>query len=108
MTTRKWLAECHAWLDDPTSVQFQNVEGTWFSSCRQGWNPITNPDYNWRIKPATITINDVELPKPHKGHDTLDRLYIRFSTGTNEDYFWFNIREDRDAVYAKLVEVLGS
>ena len=34
MTQRKWLAECHAWLDDPTSVQFQNVEGTWFSSCR--------------------------------------------------------------------------
>jgi hypothetical protein len=23
-------------------------------------------------------------------------------------YFWFNTREDRDAVYSKLVEVLGS
>ena len=26
MNTRKWLAECHAWLDDPTSVQWEECE----------------------------------------------------------------------------------
>jgi hypothetical protein len=103
MTQRKWLAECHAWLDDPTSVQFQSVEGTWFSSCRQGWNPITNPHYLWRIHPATITLNGTELPRPvpcDKG--TQFRLTI------GDVLFYFNTLEDRDVVYSKLVEVLGS
>jgi hypothetical protein len=106
MTQRKWLDECHAWLDDPGSVQFQNVEGTWFSSCRQGWNPITNPDYNWRIKPVAITINGTELPRPV---ENFDPGQISFTlVGPERNTFWFNTREDRDAVYNKLVEVLGS
>ena len=107
MTQRKWLAECHAWLDDPGSVQFQNVEGTWFSSCRQGWNPITNPDYNWRIKPVTITLNGTELPRPVPYFNGAEyRVMISCSDKLEE--FYFNTSEDRDAVYAKLVEVLGS
>ena len=108
MTQRKWLAECHAWLDDPTSVQFQNVEGTWFSSCRQGWNPITHPHYLWRIKPKTIMLNGTELPKPIKDRDLTTQSSQLSVEGLFQTCFWFNTREDRDLVYAKLVEVLVS
>jgi hypothetical protein len=109
MTQRKWLAECHAWLDDPTSVQFQNVEGTWFSSCRQGWNPITHPHYLWRIKPKTIMLNGTELPKPVKFSDSINPCALLINTPDCrlQKTLWFNTREDRDAVYSKLMEVLG-
>ena len=109
MTTRKWLAECHAWLDDPTSVQFQNAEGIWFTSCEQGWSPISNPTLPWRIKPATITINGTELPKPMDAAGiTQTSNRIRLITDDRQENFWWPTRDDRDAVYAKLVEVLGS
>lgn len=106
MTTRKWLAECHAWLDDPTSVQFQNAEGIWFTSCEQGWSPISHPTLPWRIKPATIMLNGTELPKPVPcANEPLHRITI---DGGTLSFFYWHTREDRDAVYSKLVEVLGS
>ena len=108
MTTRKWLAECHAWLDDPTSVQFKNAVGIWFTSCEQGWSPITNQSLTWRIKPATIMLNGVELPKPLDAAGiTQTSNRIRLITDDRQENFWFNTREDRDAVYAKLVEILS-
>ena len=101
MTQRKWLAECHAWLDDPGSVQCQ-VRTEWHVP--QGLNnPIAYPDQNWRIRPATIMLNGTELPKPVPSYDdTQFRLHI------GDVFFYFNTREDRDLVYAKLVEVLVS
>ena len=104
MTQRKWLAECHAWMGDPTSVQYETSIG-W----RDAWSemsPITHPHYLWRIRPATITINGTELPRPV---ENFDPGQISFTlVGPERNTFWFNTREDRDLVYTKLVEVLGS
>ena len=105
MNTRKWLSECHAWLDDPGSVQCQ-VRTEW--QVPQGLNnPIAYPAQNWRIKPATITLNGVELPKPVLC-DECKRFMFNIESSGIVHTFWFNTREDRDAVYAKLVEVLGA
>ena len=103
MTQRKWLAECHAWLDDPWSVQCQ-VRTEWHVP--QGLNnPIAYPDQNWRIKPATITINGTELPKPVPcANEPMHRITI---DGGTLSFFYWPTREDRDVVYAKLVEVLS-
>ena len=104
MTQRKWLAECHAWLGDPTSVQYETSIG-W----RDAWSemsPITHPHYLWRIRPTTITINGTELPRPVPYFNGAEyRVMISCSDQLEE--FFFNTREDRDLVYAKLVEVLG-
>jgi hypothetical protein len=106
MTQRKWLAECHAWLDDPGSVQCQ-VRTEWHVP--QGLNnPIAYPDQNWRIKPKTIMINGTELPKPIKDRDLTTQSSQLSVEGLFQTCFWFNTREDRDLVYAKLVEVLVS
>jgi hypothetical protein len=100
MNTRKWLAECHAWLDDPGSVQCQ-VRTEWHVP--QGLNnPIAYPDQNWRIRPATITLNGTELPRPVPCDEC-----TQFMFNIGDALFWFNTREDRDLVYAKLVEVLS-
>ena len=109
MTQRKWLAECHAWLDDPTSVQCQ-VRTEWHVP--QGLNnPIAYPDQNWRIKPKTIMLNGTELPKPVPYTNDSNASFFGTFIGTTDGRaktFYFNTSEDRDAVYAKLVEVLGS
>ena len=107
MNTRKWLAECHAWLDDPTNVQLQTAEGQWIIA--DGLGPISSPEYLWRIKPATIMLNGCELSKPVPCDDfTKVRLTIGDAWLTIGDaLFWFNTSEDRDLVYAKLVEVLS-
>ena len=62
MTQRKWLAECHAWLDDPGSVQFQNENGNWITPS-SGLCPLYDGRMNWRIKPATVMVNGAECPK---------------------------------------------
>ena len=107
MTQRKWLAECHAWLGDPTSVQYETSIG-W----RDAWSemsPITHPHYLWRIKPKTIMLNGTELPKPLSETVTSHEIVLTCA-GLNSpcQMFSFSTREDRDAVYAKLVEVLGA
>jgi hypothetical protein len=102
MNTRKWLAECHAWLDDSTSVQARVKDGDPWSSVADRFSPMDRPEWQWRIKPATITINGTELPKPVPCDDFTK---VRLTIG--DVLFWFNTREDRDAVYAKLVEVLS-
>jgi hypothetical protein len=108
MTQRKWLAECHAWLGDPTSVQYETSIG-W----RDAWSemsPITHPHYLWRIRPATITLNGTELPKQIKFGDSINPCALLINTPDCrlQKTIWFSTREDRDLVYAKLVEVLGS
>ena len=61
-----------------------------------------------RIKPATIMLNGVELPKPLDAAGiTQTSNRIRLITDDRQENFWFNTREDRDAVYAKLVEILS-
>ena len=55
MTQRKWLAECHAWLNDPTSVQFKYQDSTYWEAAIDR-DPVTRPDLTWRIRPATSTI----------------------------------------------------
>ena len=103
MTQRKWLAECHAWLGDPTSVQYETSIG-W----RDAWSemsPITHPHYLWRIRPATITINGTELPKPVSMGSSC--LLLGKDEYTAQRAVYFNTREDCDLVYSKLVEVLG-
>ena len=108
MNTRKWLAECHAWLDDPTSVQWEEqvAIGTWHLGS-SGFGPVNNSTYNWRIKPKTITINGTELPKPVPELTTCWSLSLKGADEDRSKVFWFNTREDRDAVYAKLVEILS-
>lgn len=69
---------------------------------------ITNRIAKLRIKPATITINGTELPKPVPNADEPPEQFCFTLYGEERKAFWFNTREDRDAVYAKLVEVLGS
>ena len=62
-----------------------------------------------RIKPATIMLNGTELPKPVSVGASfllLDK-YEKYEHPSQRAVY-FNTREDRDAVYAKLVEVLGS
>ena len=105
MTQRKWLAECHAWLGDPTSVQYETSIG-WTDAWSE-MSPITHPHYLWRIRPTTITINGTELPRPVPYFNGAEyRVMISCSDKVEE--FYFNTSEDRDAVYSKLVEVLGS
>ena len=110
MNTRKWLAECHAWLDDPTSVQFEDG-GVWNDAAEGGFDPLGEPEFNWRIKPATITINGTELPKPTTVSSSISPQFVLSIDGHYGNpvaYFYFNTREDRDLVYSKLVGVLGS
>ena len=108
MTTRKWLAECHAWLDDPTSVQARVKDGDPWSSVADRLSPMDRPEWQWRIKPATIMLNGTELPKPLDAAGiTQTSNRIRLITDDRQENFWFNTREDRDAVYAKLVEILS-
>ena len=59
-----------------------------------------------RIRPATIMLDGVELPKPVSMGPSW--LWFGKSEHTAQRAVYFNTREDRDAVYAKLVEVLGS
>ena len=107
MNTRKWLAECHAWLDDPTSVQARVKDGDPWSSVADRFSPMDRPEWQWRIRPATITINGTVLPRPVPYFNGAEyRVMISCSDKLEE--FYFNTSEDRDAVYSKLVEVLGS
>ena len=108
MTQRKWLAECHAWLDDPTSVQARVKDGDPWSSVADRFSPMDRPEWQWRIKPATIMLNGTELPKPVPERTTYWSLSLKGADEDRSKVFWFNTREDRDAVYSKLVEVLGS
>ena len=105
MNTRKWLAECHAWLDAPGSVEYQSDHTIWYSADAHN-NPVDNPELLWRIKPATITINGTELPKPVSMGPSW--LWFGKSEHTAQRAVYFNTREDRDLVYAELMEVLGS
>ena len=107
MTQRKWLAECHAWLDDPTSVQARVKDGDPWSSVADRFSPMDRPEWQWRIKPATIMLNGTELPKPVPERTTCWSLSLKGADEDRSKVFWFNTREDRDAVYAKLVEILS-
>jgi hypothetical protein len=105
MNTRKWLAECHAWLDDPTSVQARVKDGDPWSSVADRFSPMDRPEWQWRIRPATITINGTELPKPVSMGSSC--LLLGKDEYTAQRAVYFNTREDCDLVYSKLVEVLG-
>ena len=107
MTTRKWLAECHAWLDDPTSVQYHDHE-IWYVADTHN-NPIDCQHLNWRIRPTTIAINGVELPKPvpEIAEQVGSHWLMLESSSCSRQYFHWHTSEDRDAVYAKLVEILS-
>ena len=72
MTQREWLAECHAWLDDPTSVQYKTNEGTWTSIPQA--NPIDHPHLTWRIKPSTFWFNR------EKAHDAFYMALVKAGT----------------------------
>ena len=63
-----------------------------------------------RIKPATIMLNGTELPKPVPYTNDSSASFFGTFVGTTDGRaktFYFNTREDRDVVYAKLVEVLN-
>lgn len=109
---RKWLAECHAWLDDPLSVEW-NEPGTvrWFTPLASGHTPLSRPDLNWRIKPPTIAINGVEVPRPvayrHNTKQYCLTLCNHSTVGIMDKDFRFNTSEDRDVVFRRLIEVLS-
>lgn len=110
MTQRKWLPECHAWLDDPTSVQYKDSANGWETPMLRGASPVAHPHLTWRIKPSTITINGTELPKPMENGNTNYEIAIACLGDGDAPFkeFSWHTREYRDEVYAKLVEVLGS
>ena len=102
MNTRKWLAECHAWLDDPESVQVSYTEGGYWQGIREYWHsPLSSPQWGWRIKPKIMSINGREFPAPVDGSL---RQWIRISTGNEESVFLHSTQEARDLHYKILVE----
>ena len=102
MNTRKWLAECHAWLDDPTSVEFNDF-GNWVPASDLRANPIRDANLTWRIKPRTVSINGREFPAPVDADGNL-RWALRIFTGIEERVFLHETQEARDLHYQILIE----
>lgn len=107
MSTRKWLAECHAWLDDPESVQFRSVDGNWITYIDRGVNPFEDAEMEWRIKPKSLSINGREFEQPCTvGMDMGWVVYLRCGDlgGDDQHYFYHATKEARDLHYKILVE----
>ena len=100
-------------IADVKPLQFREIDGRWLGI---GWQQALEfisegQTIELRVKPATIMLNGTELPKPMQWDNVVDRqfpLTINSHGMALDKAFWFNTREDRDAVYSKLVEVLGS
>ena len=112
MTQRKWLAECHAWLDDPENVEFiDEVDHIWVVPVPESYDPIMCPNMTWRIKPATILVNGVKCPK----NEITGKFYVRISWGTEttscvmQDSRWLTYSSEADArkVYEALIAPFG-
>lgn len=64
------MATPHKWADviiaiaNGEPVQFIGDFGQWvdLKTCKS--NPISHPQWDWRIKPRTITIGGTEIPAP--------------------------------------------
>ena len=95
-------------IADVKPLQFREIDGRWLGI---GWQQALEvisegQTIELRVKPATIMLNGTELPKPVPcANEPLHRITI---DGGALSFFYWHTREDRDAVYAKLVEVLGS
>jgi hypothetical protein len=103
MTQRKWLAECHAWLDDPTSVEFNDF-GNWVQARDLRANPIRDANLTWRIKPKTLSINgrEFEAPVPIDDGEFLIEI-VHWGTMKRVN-FYHATPEARDLHYKILVE----
>lgn len=62
------MAERHKWADviiamaNGDTAQWRNGHGVWVNA--YDYNPLGYPEYEWRIKPRTIIIGDMEVPEP--------------------------------------------
>lgn len=65
------MTQRHKWADviiamaNGEPVECQWSDGTWNDPCIN--NPFTHHIANWRIKPKTIMIGDMEVPEPLRG-----------------------------------------
>lgn len=59
----------HKWHDvivamaDGLDAQYEH-NGVWYKLTDKGVNPFSYPHWQWRIKPRTIKIGDMEVPEP--------------------------------------------
>lgn len=44
--------------------QTKDIDGNWFDPELRETNPLNYPNWQWRIKPRTIMIGDMEVPQP--------------------------------------------
>ena len=96
-------------IADVKPLQFREIDGRWLGI---GWQQALEvisegQTIELRVKPATIMLNGTELPKPVPERTTCWSLSLKGADEDRSKVFWFNTREDRDAVYAKLVEILS-
>jgi hypothetical protein len=95
---QKHAAVLHAIAEGET-VQYKGGDDLWRIPERlDKHNPLTCPDWEWRIKPKTFTLNGEEMPMPSKGGKHT------MSLGSNA--FGFSTIGDREKVYDALMKAL--
>ena len=88
------MAERHKWADvimamlAGDSIEYENERNKeWKEPTDKSVNPISQSHWNWRIKPRTIMIGDMEVPEPIKEPPELETvLYV---PRTDDDYFFY-------------------
>lgn len=64
------MAQKHKWADviiamaNGETAQTLDSYDNWFDPGQAFMNPMTHPGFQWRIKPRTIMIGDMEVPEP--------------------------------------------
>lgn len=74
MTERlKWADVIIAMANGETG-QWLHVGGKWVDGV--DYNPMSYPEYEWRVKPKTIKIGDMEVPEPLRVVPEKDATYF--------------------------------
>lgn len=95
MTERLKWADVIIAMANGDTAQWLTTTGKWSDSL--GFNPLSNPEYEWRIKPRTIKIGGIEVPQPEKNPLTHGTRYFIPSFGTDigaTSLLWSNFESD--------------
>lgn len=112
MTTPHKHAETLRAIADGIAVQFRNVASkdcedwcTWSDGCDSPLSPHGD-SFEWRIKPATLTINGVECPAPTRGRNfVIVRLVFDEAHTDDAEYVaWYNAEADALQVFNALTK----